>query len=216
MSRTRQQTTGVALVVVAALVAVALVFIAQAWGSTRVLDIPEATRYGNQTFTAPTGHEGQTCRFVVTQTNNRSLHNNTMTLVTNSMTILDVPVERADSPPSWTTPWVTAGETVTLNLWAEDVSSTGFTVDIECEVPPSTTTAETTTTTTSGSSTTSIHPDTTVTTAPTETTTSTTATTVPLVTTTSSSIPTLTTVPSSIPTTTTKPPTPNGVPTGEG
>ena len=209
MTTSREQRITVGLLVFAALAVAGFVLAAQAWGATQVLNIPEATRYGNQTFTAPTGHEGQTCRFVVTQTNNRSLHNTTMTLVTNSMTILDVPVERADSPPSWTTPWVTAGETVTLNLWAEDVSSTGFTVDIECEVPESTTQPPETTTT-SGSSTTSIPPTTTVTVAPPTTIGSTTTTTVETTTSTTSMTSTTSAPP------TTLPPTPTGVPTGEG
>jgi hypothetical protein len=105
--------------------------------SATLIEKPSLRRTTSQSWPAETGHLDQTCRFMVTVSNTeqRSIHDNTITLVTGGQTILDVEVERTVSTETFTTEWVTAGPTVTLNLWLSNqkrVSSAGFKTEIQC------------------------------------------------------------------------------------
>ena len=219
----RDQMWGIGAIVFAAVAFVVLVIIASTAAalSTVVLDVPSATRLGDDqmSFTGDTNAAGQTCDVWLQETNDPqpSAHpGNTLTLSTGGHLVAVMDIERSrGGSNSEQILGVVVGPTMTLE-WVngpDGVSSAGASVSIDCqEVPPSTTTTTTTTTTeppSSSTSTTSTTEPPTPTTVPTEPSSSTTTTVV------TSSVP-----PSSQPpeasTSSTVPVIPSGVPTGSG
>ena len=224
--RWTDQQWGVGAVVVAAIAFAVLVIIAStaaAFVSTTIIDVPSATRYGQDNiFTEPTGHDGETCLVTLTETNEdqpSANAGNYLTLTTGDVyLVLDIETERGGFGE--TSIIGTVGATATLAWHIDRVSSAGASVTIDCEgETPSTTTTTTSTT----SSTPPVEPSTTTTTeAPSTSTTSTTVpessstTTTSVVTTPSSSSTVAPTTRPTQPGSSTVPVIPSGVPTGTG
>ena len=130
------------LLVAVSIAALALAIRADA--SEPLIAVPSATRFGEHTWTAETGHAGETCTVYVAETNDPqpSAHpGNRLEVATGGATILVLPIEQSRGGQSDLSAVAVLGETLTLILYTEDRSSDGFTVSIDCqEAPPSTTT----------------------------------------------------------------------------
>lgn len=173
-----------------------------------ILSVPSDTRTSSDqlVFRADTGHAGETCKVIVTETNEPqpSEHEGNQLLVRTGEVSFAMAIERqrGGGNEDYAIGVVGAEVTLTWLLGDDGVSSAGGSVSLEC-APPETTT---TTSTTSPSTTTTETPSTT-TTVQVTTTSSPTPTTVHATTTTTSSLATTTTA-------TDMPPIPTGVPTG--
>jgi len=127
------------------------------------------------TFDVPEEVVGQTCSVVADGNNNTSVHPESDIAVTSVNTVMLLDVEGAPDKTTTANGQLELGPTVsfTLTLGPDGVYSAGFTVQLDCEPPPTTTTEPPTTTTTEPPTTTTTEPPTTTTEPPPTTTTTT-------------------------------------------
>lgn len=122
------------------------------------------------TFDVPADFQGQVCSVVAIGNNNRSVHPDSNITVASASTVMLLDVEGSPNKTTTANDEIQLGETVsfTLTLGPDGVYSAEFSVQFDCQPPPTTTTEPPTTTTEPPTTTT--EPPTTTTEAPTTTT----------------------------------------------